>query len=194
MKKIILWGDGLLAGPQGFADLLIQHIFLHHPKADVSTSIYGGANETWLEISRDVPLHVIGKAPDLVVFGFGICDILAGKSPKEVVDQALVSIQMALHKTQAKVCLLSLMSSFVENGPMREATETLNQLFLAMHSDRIAFIDLENRVQRFLVQHRESPGEKHALHLDSQRLTPLGRLLLAHHAFHMIEWPQFDAA
>lgn len=192
MKKIILWGDGLLAGPQGFADLLIQHIFLHHPKADVSTSTYGGGNETWVEISRDVPLHVIGKAPDLVVFGYGFTDILAGKSPQDVLDQALVSINMVLHKTQAKVCLLSPIASFVEEGPLREASHTLNQLLSNMHSDRISFVDLENRVQRFLAQHRESPGEKHALHLDSQRLTPLGRLLLAHHAFHMIEWPSLE--
>src|SRR5688572_8150883 len=39
VKKIIFWGDALLTGPAGYADLLGNHVFLHHPKADLSLSV-----------------------------------------------------------------------------------------------------------------------------------------------------------
>jgi hypothetical protein len=54
---------------------------------------------------------------------------------------------------------------------------------------RVDFVDLEGRVERFLAEHKQGTGEKRSLHLDSGNLTPLGRLFLAHHAFHLISWP-----
>jgi hypothetical protein len=57
---------------------------------------------------------------------------------------------------------------------------------------RVNLVDLEGRVEWFYGEHRQGPGEKHSLHLDRNRLTPLGRLFMAHHAFHLIGWPGFN--
>ncbi|GEM_PF-1462587 len=194
MKKIIFWGDGLLAGPSGYADLLAHHLFLHHPQADVSTFIYGSDLATWQDAVRETPLHVIGKAPDLVILGFGGADLTAGKSPEEIVPSAQAVLNLILHKTQSRVCLLSLVSSFFPEGAGREACHAVNRKLRELASDRVSWVDLETRVERFLNQHRQGPGEKHALHLDSARLTPLGKLFLAHHAFHLISWPDLEPA
>jgi hypothetical protein len=191
VKKIIFWGDGLLAGPTGYAELLAHHIFLHHPQADVSTSFYGDEHATWQDAFSLTPLHVIGKAPDLVVFGFGGTDLSAGKSPEEIRDLAQSALTLILHKTQSRVCLISMISSFFPQGAGREDCHAVNLKLRELATDRVSWVDLESKVEGFLDLHRQGPGEKHALHLDNARLTPLGRLFLAHHAFDLIAWPDF---
>ncbi len=96
---------------------------------------------------------------------------------------------MILHKTQARISLLSVISSFSPEGVAREAGRDLNTQLKELAGERIKWIDLDTRVEAFLEEHRKGPGEKHALHLDLIRLTPLGRLFLAHHAFQQIDWP-----
>lgn len=187
MKKIIFWGDGILAGPHGFSELLLNHIFLHHPRADVATYQY--IDETWQEAARNTPLHVIGKAPDLVVLGFGYSDLAAGRDPEEIAQTAKAAVTLMLQKTQSRVCLLSVVSSFFPEDAERERCHALNQALRASAGPRVDFVDLEGRVERFLAEHKLGAGEKRSLHLDSSRLTPLGRLFLAHHAFHLIAWP-----
>jgi hypothetical protein len=192
VKKIIFWGDGLLAGTTGYADLLAHHLFLHHPKADVSTSIYGGGPVAWQAVVRDTPLHVIGKAPDLVILGFGSTDLAAGVSAENMAQQAQTALTLMLQKTQSRICLLSLISSFLPSEQEREFCHKANLGLRELAGDRVSWIDLDTRVERFLTQHRQSAGEKHSLHLDRERLTPLGKLFLAHHAFHLIPWPDLD--
>jgi hypothetical protein len=194
MKKIIFWGDGILAGPSGFAELLSNHIFLHHPKADVSTSFYGGETAAWHDAVKETPLHVIGKAPDLVILGFGYTDLTAGKSPEEIAQAAHGVVTLMLQKSQARVCLLSVVSSFFSEEADRKRCQTLNRHLRDLQGGpRVQMVDLEGRVEWFLGEHMQGPGEKHSLHLDRNRLTPLGRLFMAHHAFHLISWPELDA-
>ena len=189
MKKIIIWGDGILAGPSGFAELLSNHIFLHHPRADVSTSLYGGETASWQSAVKETPLHVIGKAPDLVVLGFGYTDLAAGHTAMDIVQMASGMITLMLQKTQARICLLTTVSSFLPDEPERERCRVLNRHMRELTGPRVTLVDLEGRVEWFHSEHRQGPGEKHSLHLDRNRLTPLGRLFMAHHAFHLIDWP-----
>ncbi len=189
VKKIIFWGDGILAGPNGFAELLLNHIFLHHPRADVATFQYGEESETWQDAAKSAPFHVIGKAPDLVVLGFGYSDLSAGRDPGEIAQTARAAVTLILQKTQSRVCLLSMVSSFFAEEGERERCHALNQHLRSLSGPRVDFVDLEGRVERFLAEHKQGTGEKRSLHLDSSRLTPLGRLFLAHHAFHLIAWP-----
>jgi len=189
MRKIIFWGDGILAGPSGCAELLLNHIFLHHPRADVGTSLYGNETETWQDAAKNTPFHVIGKAPDLVVLGFGYSDLSAGRAPEDIAAAAQGVVTLMLQKTQCRVCLLSVVSSFFAEDADRERCHALNRRMREMAGPRVEYIDLEGRVERFLAEHKLGAGEKRSLHLDSHRLTPLGRLFLAHHAFHLIPWP-----
>lgn len=192
MKKIIFWGDGILAGPSGFAELLSNHIFLHHPRADVFTSLYGGEQAGWNDAARETPLHVIGKAPDLVILGFGYTDLAAGRSADDIALAAQGVVNLMLQKTQSRICLLSMVSSFFAEEADREACRALNRRY-AMDADaRVSLVDLDSKVEWFFREHRQGPGEKHSLHLDRNRLTPLGRLFLAHHAFRLISWPDFN--
>jgi hypothetical protein len=189
VKKIIFWGDGILAGPNGFSELLLNHIFLHHPRADVGTSQYGDESETWQDAAKSTPFHVIGKAPDLVVLGFGYSDLAAGRDPEAIAHTASAAITLMLQKTQTRICLLSLISSFFAEETEREQCHALNQKLRGLAGPRVDFVDLEGRVENFLAEHKQGAGEKRSLHLDACRLTPLGRLFLAHHAFHLISWP-----
>lgn len=189
MKKIIFWGDGILAGPSGFAELLLNHIFLHHPRADVGTSLYGGESETWQAAAKNTPFHVIGKAPDLAVLGFGYADLAEGRAPEEIALAAQGMITLILQKTHCRICLLSVVSSFFAENSEREKCHALNRKLRELEGPRVDFVDLEGRVERFLAEHKQGAGEKRSLHLDAHRLTPLGRLFLAHHAFHLIAWP-----
>jgi hypothetical protein len=189
MKKIIFWGDGILAGASGFAELLLNHIFLHHPRANVATSLYGGEAETWQAAAKNTPFHVIGKSPDLAVLGFGYADLNEGRSPEEIATVAQGMITLILQKTQCRICLLSVVSSFFAEPADREKCHVLNRRLRELAGPRVDFVDLEGRAERFLLEHKQGAGEKRSLHLDSSRLTPLGRLFLAHHAFHLISWP-----
>ena len=144
----------------------------------------------WQDVAKDTPLHVIGKAPELVVLGLGYTDLAAGRTPEEIAQTAHGVITLVLQKTQARIGLLSTVSAFLEEGSARERSSLLNRRMRESAGPRVSFVDLEGRVERFYSEHRQSPGEKHSLHLDSNRLTPLGRLFMAHHAFHLITWPE----
>jgi hypothetical protein len=154
----------------------------------VGTSLYGGEAETWREAAKNTPFHVIGKAPDLAVLGFGYADLIEGLSLEEILASAQAMLTMILQKTQSSVCLLSLISSFFSEED-REKCHALNMRLRELAGPRVEFVDLEGRVERFLAEHKQGSGEKRSLHLDTKRLTPLGRLFLAHHAFHLISWP-----
>lgn len=189
MKKIIFWGDGILAGASGFAELLSNHILVHHPRADVKTFVYGAETTLWQDVAKETPLHVIGKAPELVILGLGYADLTAGRSPEEIAHAASGVIHLMLQKTQARICLLSTVSGFLV-GKERERCHVLNGLMRGLSAPRVDWVDLEAPVTWFFNEHSQGAGEKHSLHLDAGRLTALGRLFLAHHAFHLIAWPQ----
>ena len=193
MKKIIFWGDGILSGPAGYAGLLENHVFLHHPRAAVSMSIQGKEGITLAEALREAPLHAIGKDPDLLYLGFGHSDIAAGRMPVEIAQPFQDLIGLVLQKSRARIVLSYLISSFFSEDEERERCHEVNRLLKGFTRSRVSVLDLESKVEEFLREHRESPGDQQALHLSSSRLRPMGQLHLAHHAYSLMSWPDFQS-
>jgi hypothetical protein len=206
VKKIIFWGDGILSGPCGYAELLRNHVFLHHPRAFLSlpailsstpassgegiTSASGGS---LAEALRDAPLHAIGKDPDLLYLGFGYADLKAGRSAEEILRHHRDLIALITQKTRAHLVLPLVITAFF-SGEEGARAQIVNQGFRMMASPRVTVLDLDREVEAFLAEHRESPGDQQALHFDSGRLTPLGQLFLAHRAYGLTPWPELDLA
>lgn len=201
VKKIIFWGDGILSGPSGYGELLENHVFLHHPRAAVSMSIQGRDGSTLAEALREAPLHAIGKDPDLLYLGFGHSDIAAGRTQGEIGRAFQDLIGLVLQKTRTRICLSGLIPGFFSEDEERLRCHAVNRTLLSLGGSpggpvgpgsRVAFLDLESKVEDFLREHRESPGDQRALHLDPSRLTPLGQLFLAHQAYSLAPWPDFQ--
>lgn len=194
MKKIIFWGDGILSGSAGYAGLLENHVFLHHPRAAVTMSIQGKEGSTLSEALREAPLHAIGKDPDLLYLGFGHSDISAGRSPDEIGQTLEDLVGLILQKTRARIAIPYLISSFFSDDEERDRCHFVNRILKGLAGSRVSVLDLDAKVEAFLREHRESPGDQRALHLNSSRLTPLGQLHLAHHAYALTPWPEFQIA
>ncbi len=199
MKKIIFWGDPLLTGSAGYAELLGNHVFLHYPRADLSlatipaASTHGEAGGPSLsDAFREAPLHAIGKDPDLLYLGFGDADLAAGQTPDEAARLLQDLVTVVLQKTHARIALSQVISAFFPEA-LRAACQAFNRRLQTLAGPRVTLLDLDGRVEAFLREHRESPGDQRALHVDTGRLTPLGQLLLAHHAFALTPWPDFQA-
>lgn len=204
MKKIIFWGDGILSGPSGYAELLGNHVFLYHPQADLSLPVLAAsANPTidgafppsggsLAEALREAPLHAIGKDPDLLYLGFGYADLDAGHSPVDIIRLYRELVALITQKSRTRLALPLLITAFF-SGEDRLRAQTVNQGLLSMASPRLTLLDLDRVVEDFLIAHRESPGDQRALHFDTARLTPLGQLLLAHHAYRLAPWPDFSS-
>lgn len=193
MKKIIFWGDGILSGSAGYAGLLENHVFLHHPRAAVTLSIQGKEGATLIEALREAPLHAIGKDPDLLYLGFGHSDIAAGRFPDEIGQTLEDLVGLILQKTRARIAIPFLISSFFSEDEERDRCHSVNRILGSLAGSRVSLLDLETKVEDFLREHRESPGDQRALHLNSSRLTPLGQLHLAHHAYALAPWPEFQS-
>ena len=171
---------------------------MHHPRADLSlasipaTPAPGDAGSATLaEALREAPLHAIGKDPNLLYLGFGYADLQAGRAPGESARLLQELITLVLQKTHARVVLPLVVSGFFPEG-LRENCHAFNRSLKALAGQRVAVLDMEERVEDFLREHRESPGDQRALHVDSARLTPLGQLLLAHYAYALTPWPDFQ--
>lgn len=198
MKKIIFWGDAMLTGPAGYAELLGDHVFLHHPRAELSLSVVpatvGSDGSTLADALREAPLHAIGRDPDLLYLGFGPADLKAGKASEEILRKLRDLADLVLHKTHAHLVLPLLSSNFFLDEEDRVRAQAVNAGLAAMAGTRVAIVDLESPVEAFLQAHLESEGDQRALHQDSSRLTSLGQLLLAHHAYALVPWPDLRPA
>lgn len=190
MKKIIFWGDGPLSGPGGYGELLENHVILHHPRTALSMSIQGGENTTLADALREAPLHAIGKDPDLLYLAFGHADIRAGRAAAEIIRSFRDLTDLILQKTHARLCLATLIAGFFAGDGDRDRIRTVNAHLRGLRDPRIGLADLDGEVDAFLREHRQNEGDQHALHLDSARLTALGRLHLAHHAYRLAPWPE----
>ena len=191
MKKIIFWGDGVLAGPSGYAEILSDLIFLNHPGAQVITFAYGGENPLQ-SAQSEAPLHVIGKAPDLVVLGFGHNDLLAGATPEDIGKTLLSLVELLLQKTHADICLSNLISSFFPEAAEKQKCAYFNKILQDIDKERVKTLDLEQEMMRFLKVYQRGGGEKRSLHQGNGKLTLFGRLFLAQSAYAMIPWPALE--
>jgi hypothetical protein len=192
VKKIIFWGDGPLSGPGGYGELLENHVILHHPRTAVSMSIQGAENILLADALREAPLHAIGKDPHLLYLAFGHADIRAGRGAAEIIRSFQDLTDRILQKTHARVCLSTLIAGFFGGDGERERIRAVNAHLRGLRDPRIGVADLDAEVDAFLREHRQNEGDQHALHLDSARLTALGRLHLAHHAYRLVPWPELQ--
>lgn len=188
----------MLTGPAGYAELLGDHLYLHHPRAELSLSVVpatiGEDGATLAGALREAPLHAIGRDPDLLCLGFGPADLKSGRSPEEVLRHIRDLSALVLQKTHAHLVLPLLISSFFPENEDRARARAVNAGLATLSGSRVAVVDLESKVESFLHAHRESEGDQRALHLDTGRLTPLGQLLLAHHAYALVPWPDLRPA
>jgi hypothetical protein len=194
VKKIIFWGDGPLSGAGGYGELLEDHVILHHPRTAVSMSIQGAENTLLAEALREAPLHAIGKDPDLLYLAFGHADMRAGRTAAEIIQAFRDLTDLILQKTHARICLATLIAGFFSGEGERDCIRAVNAHLRGLRDPRLGVADLDREVDSFLREHRQNEGDQHALHLDSARLTALGRLHLAHHAYRLVPWPELEAA
>ncbi len=189
MNKIILFGDGILAGPQGFGEVLLDFLFLHHPRAPVSSSIYGDKDTDYARVLRECPLHIIGKTPQLVVLALGKADIHSSKPVPAILEEIRHIISMVETKTKARLYIANVCSPLFAGEDAWGKAEQLNRGLAEVAISRGGFIDLHGCAETFLDEHRQGPGEKHSLHSQDHALTSLGRLVLADFAYRAIHWP-----
>lgn len=184
MKKITLLGDGVLSGPTGFGDTLINLLIARRPDLPLQSFQFGQDGSTLASMLRDAPFHIIGKAPDVVVLGGGYSDLAAGTDPLAAVKVLEDLTALLLSKTAAVLCIANLAEAFLSGREgLPDAAGTFNRALSRMPAMRVKVLDLDARARSFLERHREGPGEKRALHNDWNRLTGLGRLLLAEAAY-----------
>lgn len=188
----------MLTGPAGYAELLGDHLYLHHPRAELSLSVVpasaGGDGSTLAEAFREAPLHAIGRDPDLLYLGFGPADLKAGKPPEDILRSLRDLAALVLQKTHTHLVVPLLVSCFFPDNEDRARVRAVNAGLADMAGSKVAVVDLESKVEGFLRAHLESEGDQRALHLDTGRLTPLGQLLLAHHAYALVPWPDLRPA
>jgi len=181
MKRLIFLGDGLSLGKSGYGELLHSHLILSAPQSSFEFSSFSDDEMTYEKAFTSVPVHVIGKAPVLVLLALGYNDILGGK-PIESLKKSLVdTVNLILDKTQASIVLTNLCSAFFQgNSRLLDRCREFNQICGEVsNTERITQIDVDTPTTRFLDVHRLGKGEKRSLHMDGPRLTTLGVLLLS---------------
>ncbi len=189
MNKIILFGDGILAGPHGFGELLLDFLFVHHPRAPVSTALYGDKGTDYARVLREAPFHIIGKTPQLVVLALGQADVLSDKPVPAILEEVRHIVSLVETKTTARLYLGNVCSAFFAGEEHWGKAEQLNRGLAELSIARGGLLDLESCAKDFLEEHSAGSGEKHSLHANNHSLTSLGRLLLARFAYRNIDWP-----
>ncbi len=193
MKKLALYGDGLLCAPEGYGELLVDLLFLRHPAAQLQSYRNGDPELSLEDAVKGVALHVVGKAPHLVLLSVGGADLLRGESPQSVLSALGALLQIILQKTRAQVLVAGLCESFFPAGPLREAAAATQTEYKTLAQTRIHLLDLNPAVEGFLRRHRPGNGEKRALHTGPLRLTAMGRLLLAAAVLEHPLWQELSA-
>ncbi len=193
MKKIIFWGDEVFTGSHGFAEILIDYIFLSHPLNQIQTYSYGGEGATWQQVLAQTPLHVISKSPDQILLCLGYNEIQSGKNVEYISIEVHNLLHLILEKTKAEIFVGNLcVDLFAEDK--QEQAKQFNQILANINLPRLRLVDLDIPFKNYLQKHRESTGEKRSLHTQWNKLTTLGKLLLAQHFFqHLLEHSSYKA-
>jgi hypothetical protein len=181
MKKLILIGDGLFQGTSGYKELLEAHLILAYPKFAWDIASFTKPDLTYEKLFDSLPMHVIGKAPEMVLFALGYNDILCGTSPDNIKKSLMDSLTLVLDKTQATVIIANCCSVFFKGNEQhfRRCMEFNQVCHETLKSQRISIVDLDTATENFLNEHRAGKGEKRSLHHEGPRLTVLGALLVS---------------
>jgi hypothetical protein len=190
-QRWVLYGDGLLVSPSGFGETLLDHLLLVSPQATWQASIQGSEEMTLALAQQEASWRVIGKAPHGVVLAFGAKEIESGAQAKSLLAHLDEILTLIAAKTHAQIHLVSLPLAFFAEGTTRMEGELYNRGLQARSLGNWTYCDVNPDVDAFLAQHRNSLGEKRALHLQASKPTQLGRLLLAQSVAKSWPWPLF---
>ena len=181
MTNIVLYGDGLICPPQGFGESFADLLTLRCPSAAIQIFQTGGETLDLEAGLKGAAFQVIGKAPDLVFLSFGHSDLLK-KTPAEKMAELMSDLlRLLIAKTRANIVFSTCFPNFLSEE-LRENGRAYNTALQPLTSERAIFLDLNSPILDFLVKHHQNSGEKRALHQNPQRLTSMGRILLAHTA------------
>ncbi len=187
--RLVLYGDGLLYPPHGFGELLLDALLLKAPSLAWQASLQGSDDLGVEKAFHEASWRLVGKAPQEVVLAFGATEIEKGAKAKDLLPWLQELLHLIHSKTQAEIALVALPLAFFSEGPEREEAANWNASLAELNSSVIDCFDLNTPVQAFFQEHRESLGEKRALHLAPNRLTMLGKLLLAQTVAENWPWP-----
>ncbi len=181
MKKLVFLGEELSFGKDGFGELLHSHLILSAPQFSFELSSFSDNEMTYEKAFTSVPVHVIGKAPDLVLLALGYNDLLSEKPVDSLKKSLLDTLNLILDKTRASIMVTNLCSAFFQgNTQLLDRCREFNQICGEVsNTERITGIDVDTPTIRFLDEHRLGKGEKRSLHIDGPHLTILGALLLS---------------
>ncbi len=184
MKKLQFLGDGLLGGLSGYGEMLAGLFFLERPESDIVLHSYTSEGMTFQEALRDAPIHVIGKAPDILFLALGYKDMEGEIDLHSVGESAFSLVKLLLQKTSANLYIANLCPElYSEETSTRARINTFNPILETLRSERIQILDVATPVSAFLAKHRLSPGEQRSIHANSNRLTVLGKLLFSRIVF-----------
>jgi lysophospholipase L1-like esterase len=188
LKKIVFYGDGLLCNPDGYGEQIADLLTLRHPETAFQSFHYGETELTLQAARKDAALHVLGKAPDWVYLGLGHPDLLLSTSEATMLGHLDDLLKLILQKTRAHIVLASVCEAFLFEEAQKEAARSYNAKLSSLMDERVLFLDLNSRVNEFLIHHRRGSGEKRALHSSPLKLTSMGRVFLSHAALESLPW------
>ncbi len=180
MKNLLLFGDGVLFGPDGFGDYLIAQFFLAQPAAVYTFNCHGRDELCWDEALEMAPFHILGRAPQGIVLGLGHSDIHLLRPMDQVFCDLSALLDLIVGKSQATIYLCQVCPSlFAGDEEKLERVSAYNSRLVEKQNSRIKLMRFSDAVEDFLSQHRKGRGEKHSIHSQWNRLTILGRILFA---------------
>jgi hypothetical protein len=197
LQRFVLYGDGLLVPHTGFGETLLDWMLLASPQANWQASQQGSEEWTVAAALSEASWRVIGKAPHGVVLALGATQIEAGEKAADLLPGLTELTHLLLAKAHAHLHWITLPTGFFVDGPVRREAEAFNEGLRQLCQGEarststapVTLCDVNVEVEAFLRRHRESSGEKRALHHRANRPTPLGRLLLAQIVAKSWPWP-----
>lgn len=188
MKNLVFYGDGLLCPPEGYGEAVIELLVTRRPGA-LFKSFHSGEEQLALEGALRGAPALIGKAPDIVVVGLGAVDLLQGADPDLACERLGALVNLLLLKTQARVALTTVCSSFLpaEARPAAAGFNAGLRGLAASAGDRVVVLDVDAAVAGFLDAHRRGGGEKRSLHAQPLRLTSTGRVFLSNTVYALLD-------
>jgi hypothetical protein len=190
-QRWVFYGDGLLVPTTGFGETLLDHLLLRAPNATWQASLQGVEEMTAASAIQDLSWRVIGKAPHGVFLVLGAQEIFGGVTAADLLPTMREIMHLIMGKTHSQIHLFALPLAFFPEGAIREEARKFNEGLLSWVGGDCTHCDVNPAVDAFLLEHRQSMGEKRALHVQPTKPTQLGRLLLAQGVAQSWPWPLF---
>jgi len=180
MIKIVSFGDRLFHSPSGYGSLLHPQLICADPSAPLDIHSFSSEGLTYGDVLGQIPMHVIGKAPNQVFLGLGYHDI--SKLSVEAIEETLSSvISLIKDKTQSEILLANLCTVFFEGDEnIQRKCIDYNQICAELcEKFGLHLVDFDTETSEFLKVHISGEGQKLSLHTEGPNLTVIGALFLS---------------